>query len=200
MALTNLAPSIANNPNLTALANAFDACVSHSTQTLMPMLVEACPSDYLPFLAQNLNLTNDPIWQLCESDEQRRNCLRNSVDYHRKKGTLDAVKLVLSLLGQANARIELNPNKQSRNGAMLRNEQYLHGITATSWAQWRVFLSNPITIDQAKLLYMALITISPARCQLISIDYSQAYHRHNAAISRNGDFSRGSVSKQLTGA
>lgn len=96
MALTNLAPSIANNPNLTALANAFDACVSHSTQTLMPMLVEACPSDYLPYLAQNFSLTDEPNWQVAQDSVSKAKAIQQSLTLHRIKGTPQAVKTLLS--------------------------------------------------------------------------------------------------------
>lgn len=96
MALTNLAPSIANQPNLTALVNAFDACVSHSTQPLMPMLTDICPNAYLPFLAQNFSLTEEPNWQVAQTNNQQRDTIKKAIELHRIKGTPQAVKTILS--------------------------------------------------------------------------------------------------------
>lgn len=96
MALTNLPQAIANNANLAALANAFDAYVTLSTNTLMPMLTEVCPSAYLPFLAQNLSLTEEPNWQVANTLAQQRDVIKKAIELHRIKGTPQAVKTILS--------------------------------------------------------------------------------------------------------
>lgn len=197
MGLTNLPPAIASHHNLNALANTFEQALTLPVQQLMPTLVDVCPDDYLVYLAQNLGLIDEPIWQLAESTEKQSTLIKTSVEFHRLKGTPQSIINLLTLLGQSDAIIEQSPNKQTRNGRVSRNGLYRHGTTEQSWAEWRVFLQRSITIDQAKTLYQALIKTAPARSRLVSINYKQASQRHNGLITRNGSYTRGSVATQL---
>jgi phage portal protein BeeE len=107
---------------------------------------------------------------------------------------------MLAIFNQGDALIEEDFNKFTRNGSVTRNGLNNHGQTAVSWAQWRITLNNPITIDRAQTLFTALKLTAPVRCQLVEFNYQQAANRHNGAIFRNGNNTRGAVAQILIGA
>jgi phage tail P2-like protein len=198
--MNNLPLAVSSNPTYNAFVNWFEQQTQVNVVNLMPTLIDICPSAYLPYLAQNFGIFSEPIWQLCETDEQKRNAIKSSVSYHQLKGTPQSIRNMLGIFNQGDALIEENFNKIARNGVVTRNGLNSHGQSAISWAQWRITLNNPITIDRAQTLFTALKLTSPARCQLVSINYQQATNRHNGAIFRDGNNTRGAVAQILTGA
>jgi P2-related tail formation protein len=198
--MNNLPLAVSGNPTYNAFINWFEQQTQVNVVNLMPTLIDICPSAYLPYLAQNFGIYSEPIWQLCETDEQKRNAIKASVSYHQLKGTPQSIRNMLAIFNQGDALIEENFNKIARNGVITRNGLNSHGVTEGSWAQWRITLNNPITIDRAQILFTALKLTAPARCQLVGINYQQAENRHNGAILRNGNNTRGAVAQILTGA
>jgi hypothetical protein len=198
--MNNLPLAVSSDPTYNAFVTWFEQQTQVNVVNLMPMLVDICPADYLPYLAQNFGIYNEPIWQLCESDEQKRNAIKSSVSYHQLKGTPQSIRNMLAIFNQGDALIEEDFNKFIRNGSVKRNGLNNHGTTAISWAQWRITLNNPITIDRAQTLFTALKLTAPARCQLVEFNYQQAENRHNGTVLRNGNNTRGAVAQILTGA
>jgi phage tail P2-like protein len=197
--MNNLPLAVSSNPTYNAFVTWFEQQTQVNVVNLMPMLIDICPSAYLPYLAQNFGIYNEPIWELCETDEQKRNAIKSSVSYHQLKGTPQSIRNMLAIFNQGDAVIEEDFNNFTRNGVVTRNGLNSHGQTAVSWAQWRITLNNPITIDRAQKLFTALKLTAPARCQLAMINYQQAANRHNGAIFRDGNNARGAVAQNLTG-
>lgn len=57
---------------------------------------DLCPSQFLPFLAWSLSVD---FWELAADDDQRRDLIRNAIQWHRKRGTSWAIKQALAAFG-----------------------------------------------------------------------------------------------------
>lgn len=58
--------------------------------------VDRCPPQFLPYLAWALSVD---FWELAADDDQRRELIRNAIQWHRKRGTPWAIKSALAAFG-----------------------------------------------------------------------------------------------------
>ena len=147
-----------------------------------------CPLTLLPWLAWALSVDE---WDENWSESQKRGAIAESVGVHAIKGTLASVKRVLAAAGYGDATVLENLDAQERNGTITRNGHYVYGDGGSEWAQYRVYLTRPITIGQANQVRRMLKDTAPARCHLAGLHYTQALHIHNGAIYRDGTWTRG---------
>ncbi|MCD5326917.1 phage tail protein [Chromobacterium piscinae] len=155
-------------------------------------LIDTVQPDVLPLLAEQFHIHGEEGWTLAESDDARRALLHSANELHRYKGTPWAIREVIRRLGLGEVTLIEGLAGQQRNGLIRRNGYYVHG-DPTSWNQYRVLLSQPITNDQAAQLRRMLALYAPARCQLASLEYQAVANRHNGAIRRNKQFNRGTA-------
>ncbi len=150
--------------------------------------IEKCPTDLLPYLAWSLSVDE---WDSNWSDEQQRSAIKNSVYVHQHKGTIASIRRVLKSAGYGDIEILEGIIIPRYNGSISYDHQELYGAKNSHWAEYRVILKKPITIEQAEQVKQLLHNTAPARCRLTGLDYEQASHLYNNKIIFNGQYSYG---------
>ncbi|UZE21864.1 phage tail protein [Pseudomonas sp. B21-056] len=158
---------------------------------MLVYLIDLLKPHLLPYLADQFSLLDEAAWALAESADAKRDLIKNSAQLHRYKGTPWAIREVIRLLGFGEVTIQEGLNNQVRDGSINRDGNHVHGNPA-AWPLYRVFLQRVITNDQAALLRRLLLSVAPARCRLVSLDYSSVAIRHNGFARRDGQYNHGS--------
>jgi hypothetical protein len=158
---------------------------------MLVYLVDLVKPNLLPSLADQFSLLDEAAWQLAESLDAKRNLIKNSAQLHRYKGTPWAIREVIRLLGFGEVTLQEGLNNQVRDGSITRDGNHVHGDPA-AWPLYRIFLKRVITNDQAALVRRLLLSVAPARCRLVSLDYQSVAIRHNGIARRDGQYNHGS--------
>lgn len=148
-----------------------------------------CPAHLLTWLAWALNVDE---WDAEWPDAYKRQTIADSVDVHRHKGTLSSIRRVLRNAGYGEAQVFEGLYGEQHDGAYTYNGFISHG-DASDWAEYRVVLERPMTNTQAEQVRRLLSFTAPARCELVSLLYTQVQHTHNNAIRYDGTFNHGSA-------
>lgn len=159
---------------------------------MLVYLVDLVRPNLLPVLADQFSMLDEAAWLLAESVDARRNLIKNAAELHRYKGTPWAIREVIRLLGFGEVRLQEGLGSQVHDGTILRDGSHVHG-DPSSWPLYRVFLERSITNDQAALVRRLLLSVAPARCRLVSLDYSAVAIRHNGFARRDGSYNHGST-------
>lgn len=192
MAKQQLPPALAGDERFALLLELLDDALDGlDLNSMLVYLVDLVKPALLPVLADQFSLLDEAAWLLAESEEARRNLIKNSAELHRYKGTPWAIREVIRLLGFGEVVIQEGLNNQIRNGAITRNGTHVHG-DPSAWPLYRVFLKRAITNDQAALLRRLLLSVAPARCRLVALDYQSVAIRHNGLARRDGQYNHGS--------
>ncbi len=148
-----------------------------------------CPSELLPWLAHNVSVIAwEPEW----SEDTKRAVIASSVEVHRRNGTIFAIREAMASQGFGEVSIVESMDANTYNGEINFNGVVSYG-TATSWAEYSIFLTRPITINQAAQVRRLLSETAPARCRLRKLEYYQAANLYNGAILYDGTFSHGAA-------
>lgn len=192
MADQSLPPALAGDERFALLYELLDESLADvDLNVMLVYLIDLVKPKLLPVLADQFSLLDEAAWMLAESREAKRNLIKNSAQIHRFKGTPWAIREVIRLLGFGEVTIQEGMNNQVRDGAISRDGSHVHG-DPSAWALYRVLLRRAITNDQAALLRRLLLSVAPARCRLIALDYSSVAIRHNGFARRDGQYNRGS--------
>lgn len=187
-----LPPALAGDERFVILCDLLDESMAEvDLQAMVVYLVDLVKPQLLPVLADQFSMLDEAAWLLAESVDARRNLIKNAAELHRFKGTPWAIRQVIRLLGFGEIRLQEGLGSQVHDGSIRRDGKYVHG-NPDSWPLYRVFLERPITNDQAALLRRLLLSVAPARCRLISLDYASVPIRHNGLAVRDGQYNRGS--------
>ncbi|OLF53872.1 phage tail protein [Pseudomonas chlororaphis] len=192
MAEQQLPPALAGDQRFALLCELLtETFDSLDINAMLVYLVDLVKPQLLPVLADQFSLIDEAAWLLAESDDAKRSLIKGSAELHRHKGTPWAIREVIRLLGFGEVTIQEGMGNQVRNGSITRNATYVHG-DPTAWARYRVVLKRVITNDQAALMRRLLLSVAPARCRLVSLDYQEVAIRHNGVARRDGQYNRGS--------
>lgn len=192
MAEQQLPPALAGDKRFAQLCDLLDESLGNiDLDVMLVYLVDLVKPALLPILAEQFSLLDEASWLLAESADSRRSLIKSAAEIHRYKGTPWAIREVIRLLGFGEVTIQEGLNNQIRNGAIRRDGNHVHGNPA-AWPLYRVFLQRAITNDQAALLRRLLLSVAPARCRLVSLDYQSVAIRHNGVARRDGQYSHGS--------
>lgn len=192
MADLQLPPALAGDERFAMLCELLDETLdSVDINAMLVYLIDLVKPQLLPSLADQFSLLDEAAWALAESVDAKRDLIRNSAQLHRYKGTPWAIREVIRLLGFGEVTIQEGLNNQVRDGSIIRDGNHVHGNPA-AWPLYRVFLQHAITNDQAALLRRLLLSVAPARCRLVSLDYSSVAIRHNGFARRDGQYNHGS--------
>ena len=192
MADLQLPPALAGDERFAMLCELLDETLdSVDINAMLVYLIDLVKPQLLPSLADQFSLLDEAAWALAESVDAKRDLIRNSAQLHRYKGTPWAIREVIRLLGFGEVTIQEGLNNQVRDGSIIRDGNHVHGNPA-AWPLYRVFLQRAITNDQAALLRRLLLSVAPARCRLVSLDYSSVAIRHNGFAQRDGQYNHGS--------
>ncbi|MBA2929894.1 phage tail protein [Pseudomonas sp. CCUG 57209] len=192
MAKQQLPPALEGDERFALLLELLDEALGAlDLNSMLVYLVDLVQPTLLPVLADQFSLLDEAAWLLAESEEAKRNLIKNAAELHRYKGTPWAIREVIRLLGFGEVTIQEGLNNQIRNGSINRTGTHVHG-DPSAWPLYRVFLKRAITNDQAALLRRLLLSVAPARCQLAALDYQSVAIRHNGSARRDGQYNHGS--------
>lgn len=151
---------------------------------------DTCPLPLLPYLAMAWHVDEwDDGWE----EGRKRGAIKESLLLHRRKGTVWAVKRIMTRLGFASAKLQEGEPTFKRDGTVLRDGSHKHG-DYTNWAKYRIYVVNrPIATHEGENLRRALIQVAPARCQLVEINFIAAPLKHNGNAKRDGMYKRGAI-------
>lgn len=192
MASHQLPPALAGDERFVVLCGLLDETLDGlDLDAMLVYLIDLVKPALLPNLADQFSLLDEAAWQLAESDEAKRNLVKNAAQLHRYKGTPWAVREVIRLLGFGEVTLQEGMTNRLRDGSITRNGSYVHG-DASAWALYRLVLQRALTNDQAALLRRLLLSVAPARCRLVTLDYQSVAIRHNGVARRDGQYNYGS--------
>jgi phage tail P2-like protein len=148
---------------------------------------ETCPIGFLPWLAWALSVDEwDPVW----SEDQKRGVVSASVEVHRHKGTLWSIRRSLAGAGYGAAEVVERFGWETYSGAFLHDGGISHS-EPDHWAEYRIRLTRPITIEQAAQVREILEAVQPAHCRLKALDFTEALNIYDARILFDGQFTHG---------
>lgn len=187
-----LPPALAGDERFVQLFELLDENLANlDLNAMLVYLVDLVKPNLLPVLADQFSMLDEAAWLLAESSDARRNLIKNAAELHRYKGTPWAIREVIRLLGFGEITLQEGLGNQVRDGSIRRDGAHVHG-DPSSWPLYRVFLERTITNDQAALLRRLLLSVAPARCRLVSLDYQSVAIRHNGLARRDGQYNHGS--------
>lgn len=165
-------------------------------QDVRPVVVvdiDRLPSSAFPHMAEQLSISDEPAWELAETDAVKRNLLRYAFELHRYKGTIYAVRMVFRLLGLGEVDVLEGRGGRRRDGQTRRDGYGMRGDASVQWAVYRIVCYRLLTSAQADMARRMLASMVPARCALYDIDFTKAAVIRNGFARRDGTYSRGSA-------
>jgi len=161
-----------------------DMPVAHIKNVHNPRL---CRADFLPWLAWEWSVDNwDGEWP----EGAQRETVWASPTVHRHKGTIGAVKDALAAAGYGDASVIERYGWERHDGTYRHDGSITHAMP-DHWAEYRIVLARPITVEQAAQVRAILAKIAAARSRLKALDFTQALNIHNARITHDGQFTHG---------
>ncbi|MHC8349194.1 phage tail protein I [Pseudomonas sp. RT4P38] len=180
MANQPLPPALAGDERFALLCELLhQALADLDLNVMLVYLIDLVKPSLLPTLADQFSLLDEAAWELAESEEAKRNLIKNAAELHRFKGTPWAIREVIRLLGFGEVTLQEGLHTQP-------------GADPSTWPLYRVVLKRVITNDQAVLLRRLLLSVAPARCLLVSLDYQSVAIRYNAVARYDGQYNHGS--------
>jgi len=180
MADQPLPPALAGDERFSLLCQLLDQALADlDLNVMLVYLIDLVKPSLLPVLADQFSLLDEAAWELAESEEAKRNLIKNAAELHRFKGTPWAIREVIRLLGFGEVTLMEGIHAQS-------------STEPSTWPLYRVVLKRVITNDQAVLLRRLLLSVAPARCRLVSLDYQSVAIRYNAVARYDGQYNHGS--------
>lgn len=133
------------------------------------------PEAFLPWLAWSLSVDSwDPAW----SPERKREVIAASIDVHRHKGTVAAVRDALRSMGYGDA-VLIEDRDLPRLGDQLElggdwqfGDAWVLGPSDPGWADYWVEIRQPISSRDAAELGARLAEVAPTRCRLREVRLS----------------------------
>ncbi len=99
MADTSLIPSGISDVNTEALNECLDTVVDTDLKPLLIYIIDIAPSCVLDELAHQFHVEGYEGLDFCETDDDKRSLIKNSIPNHKIKGVIKAVVNGLSALG-----------------------------------------------------------------------------------------------------
>lgn len=175
-----LPPALAGDERFSLLCELLNQALADlDLNVMLVYLIDLVKPSLLPNLADQFSLLDEAAWGLAESEEAKRNLIKNASELHRFKGTPWAIREIIRLLGFGEVTLQEGLHAQP-------------STEASAWPLYRVVLKRVITNDQAMLLRRLLLSIAPARCRLVSLDYKTVAIRYNAVARYDGQYNHGS--------
>lgn len=148
-----------------------------------------CPDALLPWLAWERSVEN---LSAAATVPQVRALIRSSIDVHRHKGTMAAVRQVFRDTGLGEVRIDEGNNQYLADGAMTADGFCTAG-DPDGWAEYRVRIDKLLDVNQAEAARRILYDIAPARCVLWGLDFTSATLIANGYAQATGKYTAGVI-------
>ncbi|MBL4774488.1 MAG: phage tail protein I [Mariprofundus sp.] len=150
---------------------------------------EKCPEVALPWLAWALSVEPWgqywPVWR-------QREVIKASIPTHRIKGTVAAVKQVLTAAGFPDAVVLEGLHRATYNGQITYDGLYVHGDPA-AWATYRIILPRPMSNPQASFVRALLAEADRAVSKLLSLEYTEVPNTYNGKSFYDGAYNYGAA-------
>ncbi|WP_047238104.1 phage tail protein I [Chromobacterium subtsugae] len=146
-----------------------------------------CPPALLPWLAWERSVEQ---FDAARTEEERRALVASSVDVHRRKGTLSAVRQVFRDLGLGEVQIDEGTGGYRYDGAAAYDGFASFG-DPDGWAEYRVRIDKLLSVEQAAAARALLTDIAPARCLLWGLDFGGAELIYNDMAAYDGGYTFG---------
>lgn len=177
-------------------ATAAERAIEHAgSQAIGITIVEGytdpwrCPAALLPWLAWSMSVDEwDPDWP----EEIKRQTIAASVEVHRRKGTVWAMRRALQAAGLGDAEIQEGWSANQYDGSFVYDGSRTHA-PSDHWAEYRVKLARPMSIKQAAQARAILTAAAPLRCHLKLLTFEEAANLYNGAVSYDGQYTHGVV-------
>lgn len=150
---------------------------------------QTCPMRLLPWLAWALGIDE---WDAAWPDEVKRSVVAGSVEVHRRKGTIGAMRRALHNAGYGDATIIERYGDKFHNGALTFNGSQDHS-SPDHWAEYRVIMARPLTNRQAEFVRRILNAVAPLRCHLKVLDFTEVAYSHNGVVRFDGAVNHGAA-------
>lgn len=98
MADERLIPAGIRDESTKAFNELIDRLGTIDLTPLLVYIIDNVDASALPHLAEQFHVMGDEGWKLAESDNERRQLIKNAIELHRYKGTKYALKKVLEIL------------------------------------------------------------------------------------------------------
>jgi phage tail P2-like protein len=177
-------------PNRTPLESAVaDACHADISAEPLRGLADAdrCPVALLPWLAWSRSVDS---FDAAAGEERQRALIRQSIDIHRRKGTVAAVRDVFRALGLGEVAIDQGTNGYCYDGAATY-DGFASYDNPAGWAEYRVAVDKLLSVQQAEAARAVLADVAPVRCVLWGIDFSAANLIYNDEAVFDGSYTYG---------
>ena len=162
-------------PNATTLEKDIDASLSTSVISVSPVSSmwnpQTCPLALLPFLAWALQT---PEWDSAWPEQTQRDAIEQSIIINQQIGSVASIRRVLESTGYGTATID-------------------EDNVADHWAEYRILLTQPITIKQADQVRRILEETAPIRCDLKELNYTGVAHTYDGQIYYDGTYNHGAA-------
>ncbi|MEW4338491.1 phage tail protein I [Chromobacterium vaccinii] len=179
-------------PNRTALEAALaDTLVLDLDPSILRGLADSarCPAALLPWLAWERSVEQ---FAAAKTEAQQRALIASSVEVHRRKGTISAVRQVFRDLGLGEVQIDEGTAGYCYDGAMAYDGFASYG-DPDGWAEYRVRIDKLLSVEQAAAARALLADVAPARCVLWGLDFSGAELIYNEVAAYDGKYTFGVV-------
>jgi P2-related tail formation protein len=134
-------------------SRAIDALAARMTgldlTPILVYLIDLVPADALPILAEQFNVVG-PLWAYLPDEAAKRRAIKESVAWHRAKGTPWSVETALSWAGHV-AKVEDTTGSANR------------------WAEYQLELGTPVTADALQAVLELARFAAPARSHLVRL-------------------------------
>lgn len=148
---------------------------------------DTCPAYLLPWLAWTLSVDH---WSSSWSEETKRAVIRASVEVHRHKGTVGAIKRAMAAAGLGEAILLEKFGRKFYDGSINHDGGSDHSVP-DHWAEYRVILTRPLTIAQAMQARKIIEGAAPLRCHLKALDFTAVPLLEDGEIRHDGTYSYG---------
>lgn len=126
---------------------------------------DECPENLLPWLAWGLSVDE---WDPDATVQEKRDLIKANRILHKKKGTIGAVRDVLTAAGYPNAVIQEGIGQVRRDGTYHRTG--LIHRSSSHWALYKIVLDAADPVMDEKTINL-VARVAPERCLLLGIFY-----------------------------
>ncbi len=178
-------------PNANEQERAIEAATARLGEVPVPLAdlwnPERCPVSWLPWLAWALSVDE---WDSAWSEQTKRDVIATSVDVHRHKGTVGALRKALVAIGYTHVEI-LERSSYRRDGTYQRDSTINHGDDLPAY-QFDVILNVGQIPDAEQVVKISrrIETYKNARSGIRHLKYMNIHHNglyvRDGSITRNG--------------
>lgn len=153
---------------------------------------QECDPAFLPFLAWENSIADAEGWRFAETEAAQRALIADYIAVHQGKGTPAVIRQLFEKLQLGEIDIVERVGDLSWDGAVNFDGRYIfNGDVLNGWAYYGIVLKRVITVEQAELIKQILNEITPARCQLLYLDYRNHALLWDGEIDFDGTYTFG---------